>query len=1295
MFKKIIFLLGLTVLSFFIVSCQQETKITSILINPNDIDSPFLIDDFSIEDLKLEVRMSNGEVIYVPITKSMLSIQDQEKLLEVGNHYISVTYEGFLTTFLITLTYNELTTQLRIIYDLAVQAQATTLTYEEWIASIKGEDGREVELRVNEQFIQWRFLGESNWTDLISLESLRGPSGKSAYEVFIFYYPDYPGDEQQWIIDLSLGLLGSYINGSKPEYTVIFNSMGGSLVTAVTVEEGSVITQPAAPTREGYVFKGWFTDSAYNAPYSFASQIGANLTLYAKWAQLFTVTFNSNGGTAVASVQTEQGLTLSQPSDPTREGFVFDGWYTSTALTTKYNFSTPVTSNLTLVAGWIEVAPIQFVVSFNSSGGSYVAPRVVTDGTAVEAPEAPTRVGFTFVRWTLNGNAYDFATPVTSNITLTAEWEAIPQFTVRFEHQDGTLIENVQVYQGDKVVAPTPPSRLGYSFAGWSVQVGTELVSFNFDTPITAATTIIAVYILIPVSEGTYYTSVGSVNNLNPYSETSTNASELYTLMSDYLYRGDYDWDLAIDLGLATQKGDFTNTANLPFTYVPSMAAELPLDVNGNGRVWEIKLRDDLEFVDGTVIDANTFDYSWKQLLDPKLLNARATNLYSPDSLPLVNAEAYFKQLTPDKDELGFIMYMVGSVQYARANSYFGKTVYGYDIYHVENKYATLVGPGGTKAYVEDWGDTAYGLNGWVLETQADTYFRIGTDNNLYAPTTGWTLNGVAVPAVTELPEGVTIKSGGAGYAGALPAYMDAQRNRATVDENGLPVGGVTTLNQSTPVEWSEVGFEVIDNLIFRITLTQKKSQWQVMTNLASAITSVVHPTNFENGKIEGGARTTYGTHANPLISFGRYELIEWQPDTFFRFQRNDDHYDAAAYRLKFIRYDIISDQSVAINEFRAGRLDVSVVSGLNYQLYKDSPYLKLTPVTTFFRFAFSLDRMNDGDPSNDTAIMKYPDFRKALYYATDRETFVTDVRAPGYPTHGLLGPAYFSSEQNPFSYRASTAGQGVLADFAPETSGYNPVLAKQLFDQAYAQAVADGAIEAESIVSIEFVFSDADVNHTMANWLKGTWEAIFGPKFNLVKNAVPGTQLTATGTGIWDTGNFDLTFGGWQGLQFNAPGMLQVYSSGRGAAYMLEVGFETGSAELSVNLQYGKVAVQGWLSDLLSLPSPTASEQSYIILFQDFLADFEGDIYTNTYDYLWDTVYYQILYYDIYDGRDVDFDYITAALESELLAQMINIPLFSITQAFIYSSRVRFDAQAYHARMGWGGYRYMYLVNV
>jgi oligopeptide transport system substrate-binding protein len=1095
-----------------------------------------------------------------------------------------------------------------------------------------------------------------------------------------------------WLLLLFVVFLVACGGGDeKEEFTVTFNTNGGPAITALTVEEGSLATQPAAPSRDGYVFKGWFADAALTTPFSFALPVTGDLTVYAKWAQLFTVTYDANGGTLVgpATASVEQGTAAQQPASPTRDGYIFLGWATSAAGTTDYNFGSLVTANVTVYAKWFELAEDEFVVSFNAAGGSYVAPQNIVDGEVATEPADPTRYGYEFVGWFLGSAEYNFATPVTGNITLVAQWEAIPVHTVTFD--SAGVIFTEEVLEGETVARPADPVRVGFIFGGWFV--GETL--YNFTTPVTADVTITAKWTALYYNAtATLLNSIGKVQNMNPYSESLANASTMYTLVSDALYNGDYDWEAAIEAGIADEVGDFTNTDALPFNYFPAMAASRPIDVNNDGTVWRIELRQDLKFVDNTPIDAYTFEYGYKQLIDPKQLNVRASNLYSTDALPLVNAEGYFKQLTPDQDELGFNKYLVDDVEFTRENSYYGQTVGGYDIYHVENKYQTLTGPGGIKAYVEFWGSSyaTYGLNGWVLETENDEYFRIGSDNKLYAPTTGWTLDGNPVPATTELPEGVTIKAGGPGYAGALPAYMDAEGNRAVTDEDGFPVDGEFTYEDAIPVTWEEVGFKVIDQYTFEFQLTSKKNQWQVMTQLSSPILSVVHPTNYEAGKIEDGARTTYGTHANPLVSFGVYRIIEWQPEGFFRLERNDWHYDAANYRIKYLRYDMIEDQSVAVNEFRQGRLDLVGVSGEYYEQYKNSEFLRLSPQSTFFRFAFSLDRGRDNDPSNDTPIMQYIEFREALYYATDRETFVTDVRAPGYPTHGILGPVYYSSEYNSFSYRTSEAGAALLNQYSPDTFGFNPVLAKQKFDEAYALAVADGVITDGDVVEIEFVFSNAETNIKMAEWLKPQWEAIFGSKFVLKNTPVTSAQLTTTGTGIWDTGNFDLTFGGWQGMTFWAPGMLQVYSDDWGADYILEVGFPTGNAELEVDLGQGKVAVTAWLAELNAKETLTSVEENYVDMFEDFLAGFEGDIYTGTYDNLGRDIYYVVLDYAEYEGRDVEFDRITAAMEGELLRQMINIPLFTTVAATMYNARVVLEAQAFHARMGWGGLKYMYI---
>ena len=137
-------------------------------------------------------------------------------------------------------------------------------------------------------------------------------------------------------------------------YTVTFCYQDG--VTAdseVTVNENAAAARPASPTRTGYTFGGWYTDAACTQAYEFSTPVTADLTLYAKWeAERYTVTFNSQGGSAVDSQTVNYNETAASPTAPTRTDYEFLGWYTSSAGTEEYEFSTPVTADLTLYAKW-------------------------------------------------------------------------------------------------------------------------------------------------------------------------------------------------------------------------------------------------------------------------------------------------------------------------------------------------------------------------------------------------------------------------------------------------------------------------------------------------------------------------------------------------------------------------------------------------------------------------------------------------------------------------------------------------------------------------------------------------------------------------------------------------------------------------------------------------------------------------------------------------------------------------------------------------------------------------------
>lgn len=137
----------------------------------------------------------------------------------------------------------------------------------------------------------------------------------------------------------------------------------------------------------------------------------------------FLVTFNTNGGTKVASQAISSGKKVSAPSVPTKAGFIFAGWFTNEECTTQYDFSKVVESNLTLYAKWNPVA--QYTVTFNTNGGSDISNRIVNEKTRVSRPTDPTKEYHTFGGWFTNeecSEAFDFNTNIEKDITLYAKW---------------------------------------------------------------------------------------------------------------------------------------------------------------------------------------------------------------------------------------------------------------------------------------------------------------------------------------------------------------------------------------------------------------------------------------------------------------------------------------------------------------------------------------------------------------------------------------------------------------------------------------------------------------------------------------------------------------------------------------------------------------------------------------------------------------------------------------------------------------------------------------------------------
>ncbi|MCF7757665.1 tail fiber protein [Paenibacillus xylanexedens] len=151
-----------------------------------------------------------------------------------------------------------------------------------------------------------------------------------------------------------------------------FNSNGGTDVMEQKVPYGDKAIAPPDPTKAGHTFAGWFTDSDLSQAFDFSSTtVTTTLTLYAKWTvNSYTITFDPNGGTAVADHSVNYGQKLSAPASPSRSGYTFAGWYADPELKTPFNFAqTEITADLTLYAKWSVNSTPPGGSDGNSNGG--------------------------------------------------------------------------------------------------------------------------------------------------------------------------------------------------------------------------------------------------------------------------------------------------------------------------------------------------------------------------------------------------------------------------------------------------------------------------------------------------------------------------------------------------------------------------------------------------------------------------------------------------------------------------------------------------------------------------------------------------------------------------------------------------------------------------------------------------------------------------------------------------------------------------------------------------------------
>jgi len=331
-------------------------------------------------------------------------------------------------------------------------------------------------------------------------------------------------------------------------FTVSFNSNGGSSVQSEFVKENELATKPVDPTKENARFIAWYLgDNAYD----FNSAVTSDITLNAIWKNIYNVSvnlednlyttevmegdkldistlnltnrdgyviklyksdnteydlqeevkenleltgnylalqkyivkFDSNGARQVDDIEVWEGSMVSEPKVE-RNGYILDGWYNQDD---KYNFNTPVSENLNLKAKWTEKGKVN--VNFEVDG-KVIQTVAVKEDTKVVAINNPTKKGYVFNEWQLNGSKYDFNTLVTREITLVANFREAKEYTVTFNYDNGSANKVTKMYEGEKVVRPATPIKTGYQFDTWKLNGRT----YDFNTPLTGNITLKATW---------------------------------------------------------------------------------------------------------------------------------------------------------------------------------------------------------------------------------------------------------------------------------------------------------------------------------------------------------------------------------------------------------------------------------------------------------------------------------------------------------------------------------------------------------------------------------------------------------------------------------------------------------------------------------------------------------------------------------------------------------------------------------------------------------------------------------
>lgn len=634
----------------------------------------------------------------------------------------------------------------------------------------------------------------------------------------------------------------------------------------------------------------------------------------------------------------------------------------------------------------------------------------------------------------------------------------------------------------------------------------------------------------------TYRTTYSRVNTWSPTDYTLESESTLFSYAVSELY------------------GFWMNETKDGYDIVCELASEFPVDLTSEyagtygipedaseGYAWQVSIRQDACWEDGTPISVDDVEYSLQQYLNPQMKNYRASLFYS-GTTALANAEAYY-----NNDKAGGINYTIAT-DFGLAMS---------DLSAGEDGQYTDAD--GNKAYFA-WSEPIdYWLGGYALTDYAD-YISEDVYNTLDA----------LVNEDGYIP--VTDESIEALYTFTSSDDWGNEAEEDLINYTFCEDGVVEA------IPWEEVGYVRDDDYTFTVILRNPCSLFDFEYGIDALI--LLNEELYEANKQETGGviKSSYGTAVDKFSSYGPYKITNYQEDKEADLEKNERWYGwtdgnhEGQYQITNVQLLKIDEHTTELSMFLQGNLDEASLSNDDMEKYGTSDYVYFTPQTYTYYLGINTDfdmlKSRETQGINKT-ILTYIDFRKAISLAIDRSDYVKSCTA-GWPVaYGLLDDIYVCDPDTGMAYRDTEYAQNTLCEVygvssVDDLTGYDVEAASQYLQSAYDQCYADGNISDTDVVEINYHLAGSNATfQKMCDYIEDALLAAAEGtslegriKIDLLEDPDCYANLKS--------GQADMTLSNWGGADLDPYSMMQFYTDPN---CFVEYGFDS-YQDLTISVQ-------------------------------------------------------------------------------------------------------------------------------